>query len=110
MPVRSIVGKLAQVASRWNVASVVDVVEDAHGLSQPGNDQLGGQGRKVNPDPLTLQLLGGDQHGGATAERVEPVLAVTGWSREASPPEYRDSLKCESWEMIVPELVFEPAP
>ena len=41
--------------------------------------------------------------------RSASVLAVTGWSREASPPEYRDNLKCDSWEVIMPELVFEPA-
>ena len=40
--------------------------------------------------------------------RSASVLAVTGWSREASRPEYRDVLKCDAWEVIVPELVFEP--
>ena len=41
--------------------------------------------------------------------RSASVLAVTGWSREASPPEYRASLQCDRWEVIVPELVFDPA-
>ena len=36
------------------------------------------------------------------------VLAVTAWSREASEPQYRDYAKCETWEVVVPELVFEP--
>ena len=35
------------------------------------------------------------------------VSAIVGWSREASEPQYRDSIKCESWEVVVPELVFQ---
>ncbi len=41
--------------------------------------------------------------------RSAEVLAVVGWSREASRPEFRVAAKCESWEIVVPELVFEPA-
>ena len=40
--------------------------------------------------------------------RSAEVWAVTGWSREASQPEYHDSIKCDAWEVVVPELVFEP--
>ena len=40
--------------------------------------------------------------------RSASVLAVVGWSREASKPEYRDYLRCDSWEVIVPVLTFEP--
>ena len=40
--------------------------------------------------------------------RSAEVLAVVGWSRDASEPQYRDSLKCDTWEVLVPELVFEP--
>ena len=42
--------------------------------------------------------------------RSAEVWAVTGWSREASQPKYHDSIRCDAWEVIVPELVFEPAP
>ena len=55
---------------------------------------------------------------GRLAKRFEPpprmrcrsaqVLAVVGWSREASNPRYHDSAKCDAWEVVVPELVFEP--
>ena len=37
------------------------------------------------------------------------VVAVVAWSREASDPRYRDDLKCDTWEVVIPELVFEPA-
>ena len=40
--------------------------------------------------------------------RSASVLAVVGWSRESSEPQYRDTIKCDSWEVVVPELVFEP--
>ena len=36
------------------------------------------------------------------------VMAIATWDRESSEPEYRDGLRCDSWEVVVPELVFEP--
>ena len=38
------------------------------------------------------------------------VLAVVTWDRERSEPQYRDGLQCDAWEVVVPELVFEPDP
>lgn len=38
------------------------------------------------------------------------VLAIVTWDRERSEPEYRDGLRCDSWEVVVPELIFEPEP
>ena len=40
--------------------------------------------------------------------RAASVLAIVEWSREASDPQYRDTIKCDTWEVVVPELVFEP--
>ena len=40
--------------------------------------------------------------------RSAEVLAIVGWSREASDPDYRDNMRCDSWEVVVPELVFQP--
>ena len=40
--------------------------------------------------------------------RAAEVFAVVGRSREMSDPQYQDAIKCEAWEVIVPELVFEP--
>ena len=36
------------------------------------------------------------------------VLAVVNWDREKSESQYRDGLRSDSWEVVVPELVFEP--
>ena len=41
--------------------------------------------------------------------RSAAVLAVVARSRESSEPKYHDSIKSDSWEVVVPELVFEPA-
>ena len=38
------------------------------------------------------------------------VLAIVTWSREKSEPQYQDDLRCDDWEVVVPELVFEPEP
>ena len=44
----------------------------------------------------------------ATRCRAATVRAVVTWSREESEPQYREGLKCDTWEVVVPELVFEP--
>ena len=55
---------------------------------------------------------------GTLARRFEPprgtrcidatVLAVARWSRTHSDPQYQTQLQCDEWEVVVPELVFEP--
>lgn len=37
------------------------------------------------------------------------VTAILQWRREDAEPDYRSSLYCEHWEVVVPELVFMPA-
>ena len=49
-----------------------------------------------------FELPPGTRYGSAN------VLAVIGRNREASEPEYQDYAQCETWEVVVPELVFEP--
>ena len=36
------------------------------------------------------------------------VYAVVKWNKEISDQKYRDSMKCDSWEVVVPRFVFEP--
>ena len=38
------------------------------------------------------------------------VLAVVTWDKERSEPEYEDRLLRDNWEVVIPELVFEPEP
>ena len=40
--------------------------------------------------------------------RAASVLAVVGWSRMDTDPKFHDAIKCDAWEVVVPELVFEP--
>ena len=74
---------------------------------------------EANPAPRRWELL--DRTGtvvGRLAGRFDPpsgmqcrsaaVLAVVAWSRDASEPQYHDGIRCETWEVVVPELVFGP--
>lgn len=36
------------------------------------------------------------------------VMAVVTWDKEKSEPEFQDGLRSEQWEVVVPELIFEP--
>ena len=36
------------------------------------------------------------------------VLAIATWDRESSDPKYRERLRSDVWEVVVPELVFDP--
>ena len=38
------------------------------------------------------------------------VLAIATWDRESSDPEYQSGLRSDKWEVVIPELVFEPEP
>ncbi len=38
------------------------------------------------------------------------VYAIATWARDLSEPRYQTSIRRDSWEVVIPELVFEPAP
>ena len=80
-------------------------------------------------DPLTLRQTGGDgnrwelfdnaEHRvGRIARDFKPppgmycrsatVLAIVTWSRELSEPQFQPGIKCDAWEVVVPELMFAP--
>ena len=40
--------------------------------------------------------------------RSATVLAVVSWSRELSEPQFQPRVKCDAWEVVVPELMFTP--
>ena len=40
--------------------------------------------------------------------RSAEVRAIVGWSCETSETRYRDTIRCDAWEVVVPEIVFEP--
>jgi ATP-dependent DNA helicase RecQ len=83
-------------------------------------------GKLVTGDSLTLfqdrtSLELRDVDGatvGRLAKRFKPpddmhcidakVSAVVVWRREWTDPEYADAVRCDQWEVVVPEVVFEP--
>ncbi len=36
------------------------------------------------------------------------VMSIVSWDAERSEPEFRSGLRSKAWEVVVPELVFEP--
>ena len=54
------------------------------------------------------RLAGSFRPPSGSRSRSANVFAVVGWSREASDLKYRDAMECDAWEVVVPELVFEP--
>ena len=40
--------------------------------------------------------------------RSATVLAIVTWSRELSEPQFQPGVKCDAWEVVVPELMFAP--
>ena len=64
-------------------------------LLDPSGTVVGRLARSFEPPPKTRC-------------RSATVFAIVSWSREVSEPPYRDHAKCDAWEVVVPELVFEP--
>ena len=53
------------------------------------------------------QLAGAFQPPTDTLRATATVQAIVHWNRENSEPQYRDRYRCDSWEVVVPELVFD---
>ena len=45
---------------------------------------------------------------GMTCSRAT-VFAIVSWSRDRSEPQYQEQLNSDTWEVVVPELIFEPS-
>ena len=95
---------------------------------KPANDRLHRAIAALSPnDPLQAQQRSGrwellDHLGtvvGRLARSFEPpegmvcthasVLAIVTWGRQHSGPDYQEQLQCDTWEVVVPELIFEPS-
>ena len=73
---------------------------------------------RINENGRWELLNGSGTVVGRLAEAFEPpqgmqcrsasVFAVVNWTREATEPGYQKLAKCDTWEVVVPELVFEP--
>ena len=54
------------------------------------------------------QLAGNFEAPAGTRCTSARVLAIATWRREYSEPQYQNGLHCDTWEVVVPDLVFEP--
>ncbi len=54
------------------------------------------------------QLAGSYKVPDDTHVRLATVLAVAVWEKSRSDPEYQQGIKCDRWEVVVPELVLKP--
>ena len=90
-----------------------------HGVHRAISALAPGDHLEVRPQEGRWTLL--DRHGtvvGQLAQGFRPppgmrcidatVLAIVRWERALSAPEHQEGLRVESWEVVVPELVFEP--
>ena len=69
----------------------------------------GGRWELLNRQGMVVgRMAASFQPPAGTRCRSASVLAILGWSREASDPKYHERMRCDAWEVIVPELVFEP--
>ena len=71
-------------------------------LSVRGHDLVDDAGRVVG------RLAGNFRHPAGMKMRSAEVMAVATWDRDSTDDEYRDRLRCDEWEVVVPELVYEP--
>ena len=115
-----------ELARRYRRLSLRDVFLSFAGYRQPDDPVHRAIGALSPGDPLQVRIgsnrwelldrngtvvgrLAGGFEGTAGMRCISAaVLAIATWDRDSSEPEYRDGLLCDRWEVVVPELVFEP--
>ncbi|MCY3732875.1 MAG: ATP-binding domain-containing protein [Chloroflexi bacterium] len=116
-----------ETTRRYRQLSLKDVYLSFAG-TKPSEYQVHRAIADLSPnDPLTVRQQSGrwelrDQAGvvvGTLAQSFQPpkdmactsanVLAVATWKRSYSDPQYQHQLHCDTWEVVVPELIFEPS-
>ena len=90
-------------------------IHDSIAASMPGDELRvrtgAGRWELLNSDGTVIgQLASGFEGLRGMQCASGRVLGVVSWERESSEPEYRSGIRCEQWEVVVPELVFEPNP
>ena len=54
------------------------------------------------------QLSGSFEPPGGMRCTSATVMAIVTWDKDKSEPQFQGGLRCEQWEVVIPELVFEP--
>ena len=115
-----------ELARSYRRFSLGDVFISFTGYRPPGHPVHGAIAALAPGDPLRVQAGSGrwellDQGGtvvGQLARSFKPppamrceyatVMAIVRWDRERSEPQFQANLRADSWEVVVPELVFRP--
>lgn len=73
---------------------------------------------KLGKDNKWVVMDANNQLVGKMAESFQPrngmgiksarVFAIVGWSKEFSKPEFQSKLQSENWEVVLPEIIYEP--
>ncbi len=115
-----------ELARRYRRLSLRDVFLSFAGYRRQGHpvhraisNLSPGDSLQVHEAPDRWKLL--DRNGtqvGTLAASYEPpadmrcayatVLAIATWDRDSSEPDFQDRLQCDNWEVVIPELIFEP--
>ncbi len=115
-----------ELSFRYRRLGLGDVVLGFAGRRSPRHPVHLAIAQLVPGDELSIETGDGrwqllDRRGvvvGQLARRFEPprgtrcvsasVSAIATWSRERTEPEYQSGVKCDEWEVVLPELVFAP--
>ena len=118
--------QLPELRRRYRRLSLSDVFLGFAGYRRPGHKVHRAIGRLAPGDKLRVrngrerwelidgtgvvvgQIARGFKKPSGFSCASATVMAVVTWDRERSEPEYQDRLICGAWEVVVPELVFEP--
>ena len=119
----------AELESRYLRLAMSDVDLGFAGRRAAGHPMHKAIAALAPGDPLTLRHTGGngnrwelfdsaEHRVGRLARDFKPppgmycrsatVLAIVTWSRELSEPQFQPGIKCDAWEVVVPELMFAP--
>ena len=115
-----------ELSRRYRRLSLGDVFLSFAGYKAPRHDvhraiaQLSpGDVLKVQPGPHRWEMVDskgtvvGQLYNGFTMPdgmlcKSATVMAIVTWDRERSEVQYRQGLRCDAWEVVVPELILEP--
>ncbi len=98
-------------AGRWRAGNPIHRAIAALSVGDPLDPRVEENGRWVLLDRAGRavgRLANSFKPPPGTRCRSAMVFAVVDWSREASEPKYHGATRCDAWEVVVPELVFEP--
>ena len=119
LPPRQLARRYVRLSLQKVFISFAGYRSDNHRVHRAITELTAGDRLKVRPGPERWSLM--DKRGvevGELAKAFQPptgmrcvaatVLAIASWERALVSPEHLEGLRTDSWEVVIPELVFEP--